>query len=68
MILDKELRDMLTRAFNAGFAISREGFNAECLFVHMAPDDHRLMQTDEFEPEIAEFARTAVDRLMREVL
>lgn len=31
--------DDLTRAFLMGFAVSREGFNGECAFDHLAPDD-----------------------------
>lgn len=38
--------DDLTRAFLFGFAVSREGFNGECAFKHLAPDDLTDAATD----------------------
>lgn len=34
----EKLRQMLERAFQEGFAVSREGFNGECKFDHLGPD------------------------------
>ena len=35
---DTELAAILSRAFDEGFGVSREGFNNECAFDHLAPD------------------------------
>jgi hypothetical protein len=37
-LTDEEVASMLTRAFYEGFNFSREGFNGECAFDHLAPD------------------------------
>jgi hypothetical protein len=38
ILTDEEVASMLTRAFHEGFNFSREGFNGECAFDHLAPD------------------------------
>jgi hypothetical protein len=38
MIERQALAAMLKRAFHEGFNVTREGFNGECSFDHLAPD------------------------------
>ena len=38
MIEKHVLAAMMTRAFHEGFNVTREGFNGECSFDHLAPD------------------------------
>lgn len=38
ILTDEEVASMLTRAFYEGFNFTREGFNGECAFDHLAPD------------------------------
>lgn len=41
---DQKLVELLQRAFMEGFAVSREGFNGECAFDHLAPDGLSIEQ------------------------
>jgi hypothetical protein len=40
------LKELLERAFQEGFSASAEGFNGECAFDHLAPDNQSLEKTE----------------------
>jgi hypothetical protein len=40
------LKELLARAFQEGFSASAEGFNGECAFDHLSPDNQSLEKTE----------------------
>lgn len=56
-------RETLILAALAGFAASREGFNGECAFEHLDPDDDHI-KAGLRAPEGGDFVRPVVERAL----